>query len=76
MSNQNKWFLEVHPETLAILNATQSESETWPQVEVDKEIVTVITPNDTLEIATPSFDIIKADEDGLVIAGRAKKFLR
>ena len=39
MSNQKKWFLEVHPETLAILNATQSESETWPQVEVNKEIV-------------------------------------
>ena len=39
MSNQKKWFLEVHPETLAILNATQSESETWPQVEVDKKIV-------------------------------------
>ena len=44
------------------------------RLEVDKEIVTVITPNDNLEIATPSFDIIKADEDGLVIAGRAKKF--
>ena len=44
------------------------------RLEVDKEIVTVITPNDNLEIATPSFDIIKSDEDGLVIAGRAKKF--
>ena len=32
------------------------------RLEVDKEIVTVITPNDNLEIATPSFDIIKSAE--------------
>ena len=43
-------------------------------LEIDKETITVITPNNSLEITSPSFDIIKADEDGLVIAGRAKKF--
>jgi len=43
-------------------------------LEIDKETITVITPNNNLEITSPSFDIIKADEDGLVIAGRAKKF--
>ena len=40
MSNQNKWFLEVHPETLIISNATQSEDGSWPRVEVDNEIAT------------------------------------
>ena len=43
-------------------------------LKIDKETITVITPNNNLEITSPSFDIIKADEDGLVIAGRAKKF--
>ena len=43
-------------------------------LEIDKETITVITPNNNLEITSPSFDILKADEDGLVIAGRAKKF--
>ena len=40
MSNQKKWFLEVHPETLIISNATQSEDGSWPRVEVDNEIAT------------------------------------
>ena len=40
ISNQKNWFLDVHPETLAILNATQSKGDTWPQVAIDEEIAT------------------------------------
>jgi|ETNmetMinimDraft_5_1059913.scaffolds.fasta_scaffold10456_3 hypothetical protein len=42
MSNQKKWYLNIHPETLEVVGATQFKSEltvtAWPEVEVAEEI--------------------------------------